>query len=189
MRPCPRPLDPIDAEAVAAGAEPLFASDAAAHARECSPCQAAIAAARAVCEALERVSGLPEPAADLVGLAGKVTRLRAFSRRERRTYALWNTPVLLTAGLSIAGVALLALPALTGPEQASLGAAALAPALALARSAVRWAADLLRLAPTGLSALSEGMRQEGGLGIVALLLLPPLSLGLRRVLARASGRR
>jgi hypothetical protein len=166
-----------------------LASDAAAHARECPPCQGSIAAARALSEALEAVSGVPEPAADLASLAGKVTRLRSFSQRERRTYALWNAPVLLTAGLSVAGVALLALPALTASEQASLGAAALAPVLALGRSAVRWAFDLLRLAPTGLSALSEGMRQEGGLGFVALLLLPPLSLGLRRVLSRAPGRR
>lgn len=182
MKPCPRPLDPIDAEAVAAGAEPLFASDAAAHARECAPCQTLIAAARSLSEALE---GVYEPSEAAPGLADRVTRLRAFSRRERRTYALWNTPVLLTAGLSAAGLSLLALPALTASEQVSLGAAALTPLLALARSAAGWASDLVRLAPTGLEALSEGMRQEGSLGIVALLLLAPLTFGLRRVLARA----
>ncbi len=182
MRPCPRPLDPIDAEAVAAGAEPLFAVDAASHARECASCQGLIAAARSLSEALE---GAYEPSDAVPGLADRVTRLRAFSRRERRTYALWNTPVLLTAGLSVAGLALLALPALTSSEQVSLGAAALTPLLALARSAAGWASDLLRLAPTGLEALSEGMRQDGSVGIVALLLLPPLSFGLRRVLARA----
>jgi hypothetical protein len=184
VRPCPRPLDPIDAEAVAAGAEPLIAADAASHARDCAGCQALIVAARAVSEALEGVSGASEP---VVGLAERVTRLRAFSKRERRTYALWNGPVLLNAGVALSGLALLALPALTASEQASLGAAAAAPVLALARSAIRWAADLLRLAPTALEALSEGMRQDGALGIVALLLLPPLSLGLARVLARASG--
>jgi hypothetical protein len=97
--------------------------------------------------------------------------------------------VLVTAALAIAGFALLAVPVLRAAEQASLGAAALAPLSALARSAARWAADLVRLAPTGLEALSEGMRQDGGLGLVALLLLPPLSLGLGRVLSRASGRR
>ncbi len=186
MRPCPRPLDPIDAEAVAAGVEPLFASDAASHARECPGCQARIAAARALSVALEEISGASEPVA---GLPERVTRLRSFSRRERRTYALWSAPVLLTAGLWVAGVALLALPALTASEQASLGAAALAPLLALGRSALRWAADLARLAPTGLEALSEGMRQDGVLGFAALLLLPPLTLGLRRVLSRAPGRR
>ncbi len=188
MTPCPRPLDPIDAEAVAAGAEPLVASDAAAHARDCAGCQALIVAARALSEALEGLSGASEPLPPQVaGLAERVTRLRAFSRRERRTYALWNTPVLLNAGLALSGLALLALPALTASEQASLGAAAAAPLLALARSAVRWAADLFRLAPTALEALSQGMRQDGALGLVALLLLPPLSLGLARVLARAPG--
>lgn len=192
MRPCPRPLDPIDAEAVAAGAEPLVASDAAAHARECPGCQALIVAARALTEALEGASGVPEPVdlpgSGIEGLAERVTRLRTFSRRERRTYALWRTPVLLNLGVALAGFAVLALPALTASEQVSLGAAAAAPLLALARSAVRWAADLVRLAPTALDALSEGMRQDGPLGIVALLLLPPLSLGLARVLARVPGR-
>ena len=186
MRPCPRPLDPIDAEAVAAGAEPLVAPDAAAHARECPGCQALIVAARAVSEALEGVSGASEP---IVGLAERVTRLRAFSQRERRTYALWNVPLLLNLGLAVGGFALLALPALTASEQVSLGAAAAAPLLALVRSAVRWATDLLRLAPTSLEALSQGLRQDGSLGIVALLLLPPLSLGLARVLARVPGRK
>ncbi len=190
MRPCPRPLDPIDAEAVAAGAEPLLAPDAAVHARECPGCQALIVTARALSEALEGLSGATEPVRpEVAGLAEKVTRLRAFSRRERRTYALWNGPVLLNVFLGVSGLALLALPALTASEQASLGAAAAMPVLALARSAVRWAADLLRLAPTALEALSEGMRQDGTLGIVALLLLPPLTLGLGRVLARAPGRK
>ena len=190
MRPCPRPLDPIDAEAVASGAEPLMAADAASHARECASCQSMIVAARAISEALEGLSGASEPGDAALpvgglGLAERVTRLRSFSRRERRTYALWNAPVLLNLGTALSGLALLTLPALTASEQASLGAAAAAPILALARSAVRWAADLLRLAPTALEALSEGMRQDGTLGIVALLLLPPLSLGLARVVARA----
>ncbi|MET0620952.1 MAG: hypothetical protein ABW056_11780 [Thermoanaerobaculia bacterium] len=190
MRPCPRPLDPIDAEAVAAGAEPLLAPDAAVHARECPGCQAMIVTARALSEALEGLSGATEPVRpEVAGLAERVTRLRAFSRRERRTYALWNGPVLLQVFLGVSGLALLALPALTASEQASLGAAAAMPVLALARSAVRWAADILRLAPTALEALSEGMRQDGTLGIVALLLLPPLTLGLGRVLARAPGRK
>ena len=146
--------------------------------------------ARALSEALEGLSGATEPVRpEVAGLAEKVTRLRAFSRRERRTYALWNGPVLLNVFLGVSGLALLALPALTASEQASLGAAAAMPVLALARSAVRWAADLLRLAPTALQALSEGMRQDGALGIVALLLLPPLTLGLGRVMARAPGRK
>jgi hypothetical protein len=166
------------------------APDAAVHARECPGCQALIVTARALSEALEGLSGASEPVRpEVAGLAEKVTRLRAFSRRERRTYALWNGPVFLNAFLGVSGLALLALPVLTASEQASLGAAAAVPVLALARAAVRWAADLLRLAPTALEALSEGMRQDGALGIVALLLLPPLTLGLGRVLARAPGRK
>jgi hypothetical protein len=179
-------LDPIDAEAVAAGADPLFAADAAEHARQCPPCQALIGAARSLSEALEGISPAPEV---IRGLAERVQRLRAFSSRERRTYALWNTPVLLTVGLCAAGAALLALPTLTGAEQVSAGAASLAPLLALVRATSRWAVDLARLAPTGLQALSDGMRQEGSLGLAALALLVPLGLGLNRVLARVPGRK
>jgi hypothetical protein len=186
LRLCHRPLDPIDAEAVAAGADPIFASDAATHARECPSCQALIGAVRRISEALEGLEGPPEP---ISGLAERVTRLRAFSRKERRTYALWNAPVLLGLGLSATGFALLALPALTATEQVSVGAAALTPILALIRSTGRWALDLARLAPNGLQALSEGMRHEGTLGLAALALLVPLSFGLKRVLARVPGRK
>jgi hypothetical protein len=186
VKPCPRPLDPIDAEAVAAGSEPVFAADAASHARECPSCQAAIGAARTLSEALEGFSGTSEA---LAGLAERVTRLRAFSHGERRTYALWNAPVLLTLGLCASGIALLALPGLSATDQVSVGAAALAPVLALARSMAAWAADLARLAPTGLQALSEGMRQESTIGLAALALLVPLSLGLNRILARVPGRK
>jgi hypothetical protein len=183
---CQRPLDPIDAEAVAAGAEPVFAADAALHVAACAACAAKIDAARGLLEALDGLSG---PSDALAGLADRVTRLRAFSRRERRTYALWNAPVLLTAGLAGSGAALLALPALTAAEQVSLGAAASAPLLGLARSAMRWAAELLALAPRGLEALSQGMRQEGTIGLMALALLLPLGFALSRVLARVPGRR
>lgn len=186
MRPCLRPLDPIDAEAVAAGADPVFAADAASHARECPSCQGLIDAARSLCETL---GGVTEPPEDLGRLAARVNRLRTFSRQERRTYALWNRPLLLTLGLGAGGFALLALPALTASDQVSAGAAALAPLLALIRSASRWAGDLARLAPSGLQALSDGLRQEAGLGAAALALLLPLGLGLNRVLARAPGRK
>lgn len=186
MTSCQRPLDPIDAEAVAAGAEPVFAADAALHGAECAACGVKIAAARGLLEALDGLSG---PSETLAGLADRVTRLRAFSRRERRTYALWNSPVLLTAGLAGSGVGLLALPVLTGAEQVSLGAAASAPLVGLARSAMRWAGELLVLAPRGLEALSQGMRQEGTIGLAALVLLVPLGFALSRVLARVPGRR
>jgi hypothetical protein len=193
---CYRPLDPIDADALAAGAEPVFAADAAAHAAGCAACGARIQAARGLLEALD---GLPGPLEGVGvgvggiglsgGLADRVTRLRSFSARERRTYALWNAPVLLTAGLAGTGTALLTLPSLTAGEQVSVGIAASAPLLALARSAARWAGDLLALAPRGLDALSQGMRGEGTLGLVALALLVPVGLALSRVLVRAPGRR
>jgi hypothetical protein len=183
---CHRPLDPIDADALAAGAEPVYAADAVVHAAGCAACGARIDAARGLLEALD---GLEGPVEAISGLADRVTRLRAFSSRERRTYALWNAPVLLTAGLAGAGTALLALPALTADEQVSVGVAASAPLLALVRSAARWAADFVALAPRGLDALSQGMRENGTLGLVALALLVPVGLALSRVLVRAPGRR
>ena len=186
MRPCPRPLDPLDAEAIASGAEPVFASDAAAHARDCLACQAAIDDARGVAGALEGAfRGLEAPG----GLWDRVNRLRAFSPRERRTYALWNAPVLLTGGLAVSGLGLLALPVLRAADQVSLWAAASLPLAGLARAGARWASDLLRLAPNALTALADGMHQDRILGVAAVALLVPLSLGLRRVLARASVRR
>ena len=189
MTPCPRPLDPIDAEAVAAGAEPVYAPDAAAHAAGCGPCGERVKAAQALPLALDGLSEALEPAPGLRGLADRVTRLRAFSSRERRTYALWRAPVLLDLALGAGGVALLALPVLTASEQVSVGAAALAPALALARSAAGWALETLRVVPTGLAALSDGLRGQSALGLAALALLIPAGFGLRRVLARVPGRR
>ena len=189
MTPCPRPLDPIDAEAVAAGDEPILAPDAAAHAASCASCAERVRAAEALPLALDGLSEALEPVPGLTGLADRVTRLRAFSSRERRTYALWRAPILLDLALGVGGFELLALPALTASEQVSVGAAALAPALALARSAAGWAIETLRVAPSGLEALSDGLRGQSGLGLAALALLVPAGLGLRRVLARVPGRR
>ena len=186
MTPCPRPLDPIDAEAVAAGAEPVVAADAAAHAAECPSCGRLVASGIALSEALEALSGAGEP---ISGLSERVTRLRAFSKRERRTYALWRAPLSLEAILIAGGFALLALPALSATDQVSIGAAALAPLLALARSTALWAIESLRVAPAGLEALSEGLRRNAALGLAALLLLVPAGLGLSRVLSRVPGRK
>jgi hypothetical protein len=186
VKTCPRPLDPLDAEAIASGAEPVFASDAAAHARDCVSCQASIDASRGVSGELDGAfRGLDAPG----GLWERVSRLRTFSGRERRTYALWRAPVLLTGGLFASGWGLLSLPFLRAADQASLWAAASLPLSSLARAGARWASDLVRLAPTGLTALSDGMRQDHVIGFAALALLLPLGLGLRRVLARASTRR
>jgi hypothetical protein len=122
-------------------------------------------------------------------LAGRVTRLRAFSRRERRTYALWRAPILLSGGLAVAGFALLVAPALTAGEQAGLGAAALAPILALVRSLGRWAFELARFAPPALDALADSLSVERTLGLALLLLLAPSAFGLTRVFARTRSRR
>ncbi|HEV8611292.1 MAG TPA: hypothetical protein VGS98_14650 [Thermoanaerobaculia bacterium] len=185
MNLCPRPLDPIDAEAVASGAEPPFAADAAVHAAACASCGAAVERASGLLRALE---GLSQEALPVPDLAGRVTRLRTFSRRERRTYALWRAPVLLSGGLAAAGLALLVAPALTAGEQAGLGAAALAPLLAFVRSLGRWAFDLARVTPPALDALAEALREERSLGLVTLLLLAPTAFGLTRVFARARSR-
>jgi hypothetical protein len=190
---CPRPLDPIDAEAVAAGAEPVFAQDAASHAAVCGFCGGLVASAKGLSDALEGLAEAPEgpgePFGSPSGLADRVIRLRPFSPKERRTYALWQAPVLLDVTLVLSALALLALPALTATEQVSLGAAALAPVVALARSTAGWALEALRVAPAGLQALSAGFRGQSALGLAALALLVPAGLGLRRVLARVPGRR
>jgi hypothetical protein len=183
---CPRPLDPIDAEAVASGAEPPVAADAAVHAASCEACGAAVERANGLLRALEGLSQAPVAMADL---AGRITRLRTFSRRERRTYALWRAPVLLSGGLAVAGFALLVWPALTAGEQAGLGAAALAPILAFVRALGRSALDLARLAPPALDALADALRAERPLGLATLLLLAPTAFGLTRVFARARSRR
>lgn len=186
MTSCPRPLDPIDAEAVAAGAEPVFALDAAAHAAGCPACGDRVRAAEALPGALE---GLSEPLPSFSGLAERVNRLRSFSSRERRTYALWRAPVLLDVALGMSGMALLALPALTASDQVSVGAAALAPALALASSTAAWVVEAVRFAPAGLQGLSDGLHGQSTLGLTALAVLIPAGLGLRRVLARVPGRK
>ena len=126
MNRCDRPLDPIDAEALASGAEPVLAEDAAAHAASCTACGVSLERARQLTEALEGLSRALPPPPDL---ADRVTRLRAFSRRERRTYAFWRAPVLLAAGLSVSGLALLGGPSISAGEQAGLGASVVRPVL------------------------------------------------------------
>jgi hypothetical protein len=186
MSPSPRPLDPIDAEAIAAGADPLFAPDSAAHAASCAACGAAVERARLLSEDLDGLAGVPFPVPDL---APRVVRLRAFSPRERRTYALWRAPVLLSGSLAVGGLALLSLPALTAADQAGLGGAALAPLVGFFRSLARWAPDLVRAAPPALEALSEAFSAERAVGLAALLLLLPSAFGLTRVFSRARSRR
>lgn len=186
MSDCLRPLDPIDAEALAAGAEPPFAPDAAGHAAACAACGAAVERAARLTRELERLSLEDSPFPDL---APRVVRLRGFSRLERRTYALWKAPVLLAGGLAAGGFALVLAPSLSGSDQVGLGAALLVPTLAFLRSVARWVPELVRVAPTGLEALSEAFHAERGLGLASLLLLLPAAAGLRRILARERSRR
>jgi hypothetical protein len=138
---------------------------------------------------LRALEGLSQASVPIADLAGRVTRLRAFSRRERRTYALWRAPVLLSGGLAVAGFVLLVGPALTAGEQAGLGAAALAPILAFARALGRSAFDLARVTPAALDSLADALRSERPLGLATLLLLAPAAFGLTRVFARARSRR
>jgi predicted anti-sigma-YlaC factor YlaD len=184
---CLRPLDPIDAEALASGAEPPFAPDAAGHATACPACGAAVERAARLTRELEGLSQKEE--SPFPDLATRVIRLRDFSRRERRTYALWRAPVLLAGGLAAGGFALVLAPSLSGSDQAGLGAALLVPTLAIVRAVARWVPELLRVAPTGLEALSEAFRAERGLGLAALLLLMPAAAGFRWVLSRERSRR
>ena len=186
MSDCLRPLDPIDAEALASGAEPLFAPDAARHVAACAACRDAVERAARLTREL---GGLPLDGSPWPDLAPRVIRLREFSRRERRTYALWRAPVLLAGGLAAGGFALVLTPSLSGSDQVGLGAALLVPALAFFRSVGRWIPDLVRLAPTGLEALSEAFHAERGLGLASLLLLIPAGAGLRWILARERSRR
>jgi len=183
---CPRPLDPIDAEAVAGGAGPVFATDAALHAAGCAWCGELVRAAQRLAVELDRFSGAPVAAPDLVE---RVIRLRSFSRRERRTYALWRAPLLICGALLVAGLLLLAWPGLSVREQTGLGTALTAPLVALGRSIGRWAGEMLSHVPPGLEALSEALHRDRGLGLAALLLLGPAGLAVRRVLARAKDRR
>lgn len=186
MKVCRRPLDPIDTEALASGAEPVFAADAASHAAVCASCGASVERAIALVRALE---GLSRAETALPDLAGRVTRLRAFSLRERRTYALWAAPTLLCAALFVGGLGFLAAPAFTAGEQAGLGAAALASVIGFLRAVGNWTFDLARVAPPALDAFADALSRERTWGLVSLLLLAPSAFGLSRVFARVRARR
>ena len=184
MSPCDRPIDPIDAQAVALGAEPVLRSDAAEHARSCAVCGASVAQASRLSDQIEGAF----PPESHVDIADRVLKLRAFSRRERRDLSLWLGPSLLSGGVFVGGLFVLALPGFKAHEQASLSLAAVLPALALLRALARSVVETWRAAPAGLEALSSALAGRESLGFACLLLLAPLTLGLRRVLARAPRR-
>ena len=176
---CHRPLDGIDIEALAAGAGPLTAADAADHVRGCSECAGAVEAERALMRALDGVvADFPPPA-----LSARVLRLRPFSARERTRIGLWGPPLLLAGGVFAGGLLLLA-PGLAVGEQAGLLVSALASAAAVGRAALRTLADLTTVAPAGMAALSEAFRADRAIGLAALALLLPAGYGLRRALVR-----
>jgi hypothetical protein len=182
VKSCNRKLDPVDAEAVASGDEPVFASDAAAHAASCPDCGAAVSEAGRIGRDLD---ALAAEALCPAGFASRILRLRPFSRRERLSVSLWAGPAAFAAGLLGAGLALLGLPGLSGQAQIGLGAAALLPVAGVFRSLFAWLEDLRHAAPAGLESLSEALRHEQVLGVAAVLLFVPIALGLRRVLASA----
>lgn len=185
MTDCPRPLDPLDSEALASGDAPVVAGDAAAHAASCSSCGRAVSEARAF---LAEIGEGSEPPGGVPDLASRVVRIRPFSRRERRDARLWAGPVSLSAGLFAVGVGILAAPGLNARDQAGLSFALLAPVAGLFRAGWRLAAETLSAVPAGWSALGNAARLESALGLTALLLLIPAGYALTRVLARAPRR-
>ncbi len=193
MKPCSRPLDPIDAAALAAGEPPVLAADAADHVRLCPSCASAVSDAGNLCLALDRLAEpLAEPVAELpaagvetTDIADRVLLLRPFSRRERRDFRLWRGPLLLSLALFLSGLVCLTLPGISAREQAGLAAAALAPLAALLAAAGRSLAELVRVWPDGLGVLSQALQAQRTLGVVLLLLLAPAFFGLTRALARS----
>ena len=182
MSVCRRPIDPMDAQALAAGADPVFDSGAGDHWRICSECGDQVAQAGRLVQSLDEIPG----GVVAEDLAARVIRVRAFSRRELRDLSLWRAPAGLCAGVFVAGLVTLTLPALTLHEQAGLGGmAVVGPLWTLMRAAPKLLSDLLAASPSGLQALSEVLRQQGSLGLGALALLLPASLGLSRALARS----
>ncbi|MEP6801420.1 MAG: hypothetical protein ABJC07_05755 [Acidobacteriota bacterium] len=192
MNDCPRTLDPLDAEALAAGEEPVLAGDARAHAAGCAPCAAAVEGARALLLRLESLTpGDPLAtggSAAGLDLASRVVRIRPFSPRERRDLRIWAPPAGGALLLLTAGFALLAAPRLTVGDQAALGLSAVAPLAGLARALIRAVSDASFAAPASWEALSSAARLEAPLGWLALFLLAPAGFALRRVLVRSPRR-
>jgi len=185
-------LDPLDAEALASGGVPVCATDAAEHARLCPSCARAVSEAASLARALDDLGDFPvadvgKDLPEAADLAGNVVRIRPFSRRELRDFALWRGPSLFTGALFLSGLVLLLLPGVTAREQAGLALAALAPAAALARALVRSLAEIVAVSPAGLEALGFALRGESAVGLACLLLLAPAFWGFSRALAR--GRR
>jgi hypothetical protein len=177
-------LNPFQIEALASGEE-LPDAGAAEHAARCASCGNAVRQAELLGGLLEEAVALSPPAPP--DLADRVLRIRPFSRSERRSLAIWRAPLLLLAGLTGSGTAMVAGLA-GGREQIGLAAAMLAALTGLLRACVRWLVDFSQSAPSGLDALGQALRSTS-VGWVAILLLLPAGFALRKVLARASARR
>jgi hypothetical protein len=193
MSACARPLDPMDAEALASGSDPVIAADAADHARLCPSCAASVSEAARLARDLDALATAPasatgEDPAKGADLAIRVTRIRPFSRRELTDFSLWRGACLFSAGLFFTGLLLLLLPGVTAREQTGLAVAALAPAAALLRAAVRSLGELAAASPAGLEALAQALRGESALGLACLLLLGPALWGFSRALVRRRAR-
>jgi hypothetical protein len=171
----------MDAEALAAGAEPVFALDAALHVLSCELCRDQVALAHRLYRSLE------EAPADhaMPNLSDRILRLRAFSRRERRDFSLWRGAWGLVGGTFFAGLLVVTLPALTLREQAGLSGMAIGPLWMLWKAFGQALGQGFRASPAALAALSDVLKQQQTLGLASLALLGPVLFGLRRALARA----
>jgi len=182
LNDCPKPLDPLEIEALASGAG-TGGSVAADHAARCGSCGEAVESSRQLDVLLSDAAAGPAP----IDLADRVLRLRPFSRAERKSLAVWRPPLLLLGGLVAAGSSLVS--GIAGPREQGGFAAAFAFSLTgLLRASWRWLLDVSRSAPAALEALSQTLAPTA-FGWAALLLLLPAGFALRRVLSRAFARK
>src|SRR6266542_221612 len=65
VNPCARPLDPLDAEAIASGAEPVYARDASEHARVCPSCGQAVSDAAVLAQLFALLRAVARSLAEL----------------------------------------------------------------------------------------------------------------------------
>jgi hypothetical protein len=177
---CPRPIDPIDLEALASGERPCSAPDAAEHAAACPECGGRLEAFRRIQDWLEP-DEREQPTLDLVA---SVDRLRGLSRRELRQARLWKAPLAVIGALLAASAAFLAAPALTASENLGLLAALGGSLGAEWRALAAWPLDLWRSLPTAVSSLGEIAARDRTAAAAAILLLVPLGFSFARLVAR-----
>src|SRR5205823_5497666 len=107
---------------------------------------------------------------------------RGFSRREKRSVALWKGPAALCAGLMGASGALLSLPMFGGSEQAGILAG-----LALAgKAAMAWPFSAARSVPGTVAALSDLFLRDRAFAAFSILSMLPVGFVVSRLWARRS---